>query len=116
MMQQQYPGCAMAKNRNTAADRMWDDYHKERSVWSSFQSRLRTITTIGELAALVDESPPAGSPGHEFYSRLASFLWHKFEVPEDAGGPERELYSGLLRRLHENGQLSEETAQRLKIK
>jgi hypothetical protein len=106
----------MAKYRNAATDRMWDDYRKERSVWNSFQSRMQTITTVGELAALVEESPPAGSSGHEFYSRLASFLWHKFEVPEDAGGPERELYSGLLRRLYEHGQLSDETAQRLNIK
>lgn len=78
--------------------------------------RLKTVGTIGELSALIDESPPAGSPGHEFYSRLASFLWHKFEVPKDAGQPERELYSDLLRRLHKNGQLSDETAQRLNIK
>jgi hypothetical protein len=106
----------MAKHRKTATDRMWDDYRKERLVWNSFQSRLQTITSIGELAALVEESPPAGSPGHEFYSRLASFLWHKFEVPEDAGGPERELYAGLLQRLYKNGQLSDETAQRLNIK
>jgi len=106
----------MAKNRNNATDRMWEDYRKERAVWSSFQSRLKTITTIGQLAALVEESPPAGSPGHEFFSRLASFLWHKFEVPEEAGQPERELYSALVRRLYENGQLSDETAQRLNIK
>jgi hypothetical protein len=106
----------MARNRKTATDRLWEDYRKERQVWNSFQSRLQTISTVGELAALVEESPPFGSPGYEFYSRLASFLWHKFEVPEDAGQPERELYSGLLLRLHKNGQLSDETAERLKIK
>jgi hypothetical protein len=106
----------MPSKRNTATDRMWEDYRKERQMWNSFQSRLKTIATIGELAALVDDAPPVGSPGHEFYSRLASFLWHNFEVPEEAGQPERELYSSLLRRLYENGQLSDETAERLKIK
>jgi hypothetical protein len=90
--------------RKTRAEQEYERAAAEQRAWEEFRPKLEALKTFEEAAQLVDEAPRPGTPGRRFYSNLGYFL-RCFGPPAGASQAEKALYTQLLRRLDEAGQL-----------
>jgi hypothetical protein len=93
----------MVKSRTTRAAR-GPGPDADRHVWEAFRRRLDALHTLDQAIRLVNEAPPAFTPGRKYHANLGFFMG-AFTVPVRTTYTEKALYLQFIQRLNAAGAL-----------